>query len=886
MVSSIIWEKAQAIFEQAISLLPEDQQALLTESNIDEDVKAAVNALLNAHTMGTQLAFSPVLDQIPTALYKRSEESLKGTRLGAYVLTKKIAEGGMGEIFLAQRDDGEFQKQVVVKLIRHSLFNNEVHVRFQRERQILADLEHPNITRLIDAGKIDEHLYYVVMEYIQGENIYSYCRTHQLSVKQRVKLFLKLCSAVQYAHQNLIIHRDIKPSNVLVDSTGEPRLLDFGIATLVHNKASVSTEETIAYTQPRTPLYSSPEQINGNSATTATDVYALGVVLYEMLSGQRPFAHREAQPIELERAICQETPNNPSHALRKLIAAHQKSDKQTQIIEGINHSQAVQHISGDLDRIILKALAYESVLRYATVKELQLDLEAYLEGRPVIAVTPSVGYRIRKFITRHWVPVSMATVGFIAVISFTIITLFQSEQLRLERDLARQEQTKSTAVTDLLLNAYESSDPTITSGQDISAKTILDRSLEKIDDTLATQPDTQANLKVSMATVYQNLNDYDTAKRIAIEAVDILESLPGRQTNELARAHYILASIYQDTTEDDIGLEHVTRALNLLRSNNILNQELLLDAQLIQADLTWSIGSGNEAISLMRNSLDGHLRHYGPEHDKTINNQFMLATLLDSNNQSEEALSIAKQALGIQQKNYQSANHITASLLSLLANIHYWLDQSIEAEPFANQALNMRIEIFGETHYEVAKSLTVSAKIHAVNDNFDQAILELEKALVIFRELFDESDIRIALLLFNIGQHFLYGSEDIVTAEKYLLEAINKAEMHYTSPHINLAHLYHQTGNLYLKKQELTLAEKHYQQAIEIFFSKGDSEKGNTASVEIGLAEIYHLRGQDPLALDIIERASPILKERFGEHNQTYIRSRELWTEIQAKTPM
>ena len=374
-----------------------------------------------------------------------------GPRVGAYTLIREIGSGGMGTVYLAVRHDDVFDKRVAIKILKRGMDSDSIVRRFRNERQILASLQHPYIAGLLDGGTTAEGLPYFAMEYIEGQRIVDYSDAHLLDTSARIELFRKVCAAVQYAHQNLIIHRDIKPANVLVTPDGTPKLLDFGIAKLLNPELA---GETIALTaagpQLMTPEYASPEQVRGEPVTTATDVYSLGVLLYELLTGRRPYRLTSRTPAEIARVVCNSVPVPPSTAVTRTAEAAPAGDSPE--TGGVASSRALatdatrsadtdrlrRRLAGDLDNIVLKALSKEAPRRYASVDQFSEDLRRHLAGLPVIARKDTLGYRTAKFVRRNRGAVAAAIVLFLSLLAGVVGTTWQASEARRERARAEQ----------------------------------------------------------------------------------------------------------------------------------------------------------------------------------------------------------------------------------------------------------------------------------------------------------------------------------------------------------------------------------------------------------------------------------------------------------------
>ena len=408
------FQRCEELFHAALALEGAAREAFLEEAcATDRGLRAEVERLLSAHARAGDFIGSPAV--APPATWAGAEEGA-GRRIGPYSIVRELGRGGMGAVYLAERADGQYQHRVALKLIKRGMDTEQVLARFRSERQILASLDHPNIARLLDGGSTDQGLPFFAMEYIEGEPIDTYAGRAGLSVEDRLRLFLQVCGAVAYAHQNLVIHRDIKPLNILVTSEGTPKLLDFGIAKVLHPGG----EETSTVTSMRllTPEYASPEQVEGRHATTVSDVYALGVVLYELLTGRSPYRLRSRTPQEVVEAVRTTDPERPSQA---------GDDEKVR-----------RRLRGDLDTILLTALRKEPGRRYQSVEQFGADVRRHLEGMPVLARPDTFGYRAGKFVRRNRVPVAAGSLVVLALVAGTVATAYQAHQARVAQARAER----------------------------------------------------------------------------------------------------------------------------------------------------------------------------------------------------------------------------------------------------------------------------------------------------------------------------------------------------------------------------------------------------------------------------------------------------------------
>ena len=426
------------------------------------------------------------------AMQTDSDSRLIGQRLGTYEVLSEIGRGGMGAVYLAARADGHFDKKVAIKLLKRGTDTDEVLRRFHAERQILARLDHPNLARLLDAGTTDDGLPYFVMEYVLGIPINQYVAEHELLVPQRLKLFQAVCSAVSYAHQNLVIHRDIKPSNVLVTAEGEVKLLDFGIAKLVQPSDSEEASVTVTILRVMTPEYASPEQVKGEAVTTVSDVYSLGMLLYELLTGNRPYKLKGRTGDQITKAICEQEPERPSAAV-------------TQATRTNDREKVRRQLRGDLDNIVLKALRKDPSRRYGSVDQLASDIRRHLEGLPVGARKDTTAYRVSKFIQRHKLGVAAAATVTLALIGGIAATAWEAKQARKQREISEERFRDVRELAHSVLFDYHDQIATLPGSTPVRERLVKD-SLKYLD-RLAQKAGNDLSLQEELAIAYLKVGD-------------------------------------------------------------------------------------------------------------------------------------------------------------------------------------------------------------------------------------------------------------------------------------------------------------------------------------------------------------------------------------------
>jgi eukaryotic-like serine/threonine-protein kinase len=538
------WNRVKDLFQQALERKPGERAPFLAAACAgDDELNREVMDLLRAHEEAGSFLESPALSGL---------ESLEAsppprTRIGPYAILDELGQGGMGTVFLAARDDDAYRKKVAIKLIRSGADSEAIVRRFRTERQILANLSHPNIAALLDGGTTEDGLPYLVMEYIEGEPIPAYCARHHLSVAGRLELFRKVCGAVRHAHRNLVVHRDIKPGNVFVTTDGVPKLLDFGLAKLLDPEGNVLPEDlTAAHERLMTPAYASPEQLRGRQVTTASDVYSLGVLLYEILAGTHPYGDRRGDFSALVSAVCHEDPPPPSAAARTS--------------EGAAGAARARELSGDLDAIVLKAMRKEPGERYGSVDDLSADLEHYLERRPVTARRGSWAYVLGKGVRRHRVAIAA---GFAVVASLVAgIVLSRIEARRAER---RYTEVRDLATTYLFeFHDAISALPGATAAREL----VIRRGLEHLE-RLGAEAGTDPALKRELGRAYVRMGDLQSGGRVG-PTVSTLGDFPGAVRSYAAAVRFFedVSASPRATAGDRVAFASALVRLSVAQAHN------------------------------------------------------------------------------------------------------------------------------------------------------------------------------------------------------------------------------------------------------------------------------------------------------------------------------
>jgi eukaryotic-like serine/threonine-protein kinase len=516
-------ERLKDLFADASGLeAPERENFLASLGKEDPDAAAEIRSLLNAHTHAGDF-LSPLFP----VRSENTPDPRIGLSVGPYRVSRLIARGGMGEIYEAIRDDGAFDRKVAIKLMRYGASPEELQRRFAIERQTLARLEHPNIARLLDGGTLPDGIPYLVMEYVEGKRFDEYADEFHLTLEQRLAIFLQVCSAVQYAHQHLVIHRDLKPGNILVTPDGNAKLLDFGIAKLMHGNEPGIDDQTGTGQNPFTPEYASPEQLRGLDVTTSTDVYSLGVLLYKLCTGQKPYEFKSRLPHDIAATIIESEPSKPG-AREILIEASEGKER------------LHQKLAGDLGSVIMMALRKEPERRYLSVDQFARDIERYLDGMPVIARLNTFPYRAVKFIRRNKAAVSAALLVFFILCGSLAATLYQIQ-------VVKSEKAKTETINSFLKQFLNYANPIEHTAADSSHRTTMD---EMLDDAArrieregaSIQPEIRAELERTLAESYGGRSRYDLMYQHIRNFVAIEEQLYGKNDPKLLEARGLWAA--------------------------------------------------------------------------------------------------------------------------------------------------------------------------------------------------------------------------------------------------------------------------------------------------------------------------------------------------------
>ena len=689
------WREIEELYFAAEEMTPLERAAFLDERCAGrDDLRRKVERLLAAAETESDLVAEVVgraAKEVHGGEASVDGSVAKGQRFGPYRLLEVVGQGGMGTVFRAERDDGEFAREVAIKIIREGLARGDARRRFLQERQILARLDHPAVARLLDGGTTAEGHPYLVMEYVKGLPVDRYCDHHRLPIRRRLELFREICEAVHDAHGDLVVHRDLKPSNILVTEEGRPKLLDFGISKLLDEGAEAPAETTLGH-RVLTPEFASPEQLRDQPITTAVDIYALGLLLHRLLTGTGPYPVTPSSGIELRRAICEVEAERPSVAVRKLAGngagAEGEAAAAVAAARGTTAARLPKLLAGDLDHIVAKALRKEPRERYRSVDRLSTDVGRHLDGLPVEARRGGLRYRAGRFVRRHRTAVAATGAALLA------LTLGLVGQAR-EAQRANREALVSAQVVEFLTDLFDASDPTETLDA-TSVADLLHRAVQRVGSELEGQPLVQARLMSTLARVYHNRGLFGDALPLAQGVLERRsDQLPARHP-DIATAHLDVADNLRVLGRMDEAMPHYEKALELRRRH--FGEASLETAQVLN----------NTALNLIRR-----------------------AELAPAKDLLTEVLAIRRRAPG---QEYMVAQ--TLHNLALIANRtgDYAGVQDLTAESLAIKA-----EVLPENHPSKGRTLALRAGAQRELGEYAEAEAALRQALEIFRGAWDET---------------------------------------------------------------------------------------------------------------------------------------------------
>ncbi len=712
---------------------------------------------------------------------------MPGTVFGSWEIVSELGAGGMAEVFLARRIVGDFEQLAALKLIKRGVDTDEVVHRCRQERQILASLEHPNIGRLLDGGVSNDGRPFFVMERIDGA-----------SIDERLGLFLDVCRAVEHAHRKLVVHRDLKPSNILIDATGQVKLLDFGIAKLLDPASGQdAAPRTRTSVRVMTPEYASPEQVRGEPATTASDVYQLGLILYELLTGHRAQEFGDASLTEIERIVCEQMPPRPS--TRESTSAAPKRLR--------------RRLQGDLDNIVLKALRKEPDARYSSVAALIDDIERHLDGRPVAARQPTLGYRLSRFTRRHKVAVAAGVLVALSLVGGLAATMWQARIAGQERDNARREAETARSVSEFLISTFEVADPSEARGKSVTAVELLDSGTDRLKQ-LANEPDVQATMQSVIGRVYLSLGLYEPSRRLLAEALETRRARAEGPDPQVAE------------------------------SLDMLGQVLLEQ------------GTYDEAETQLRAGLAMRRALFGPTHEQVAVSLRHLSQLAHIKEDLKGSEALIEEALVIQRAIHGERNREVASLLKDLGMVRLQAGRKDEAADALEQSLGIRRSVLDVDHPEIADTLNSLGMVEQNRNKLDLAEAHYREAVAMRTRVLGRRHAQTSIARNNLAG-VLYQRGNYAAAAPIFEENLAVQKEALGADHPSVATSMNNLGFVYLTLGDMDRAEPLYREALRIRTAAYGEHHRTVATTRYYLARLLRDRKRLAEAEAMMRRAIP-----------------------------
>ncbi|MGA2537557.1 MAG: tetratricopeptide repeat protein [Terracidiphilus sp.] len=694
------WKLVDNLLQSALELAPERREEFLAEAcGSDSALVDEINSLLTSHRRAGDFLERPAMEIAARAMAADEAptfaQPLVGQVVSHYRILKLIGRGGMGSVWLAERCDGRFERKVAIKFISLSVLDAAGAERFKREGAILGKLSHPQIAELIDAGVTSTGEPFLVLEYVEGHPIDEYCDDNKLSVDARIRLFLDVLSAVAHAHSNLIVHRDIKPSNVFIRNDAQVKLLDFGIAKVLAEDAA-QAKLTAEASRVLTPQYAAPEQLTGNAITTATDVYLLGVLLFELLTGKHPTGTSLQSPADLVKSITETEARLASQAVTSANDTD-SSEKRRATPEKLHRV-----LRGDLDTIIAKTLKKKPEERYASVTALADDLHRFLKHEPIAARPDTLPYRMRKYVRRHLVGVAVAAALVALLAGFAVTQAVELRRITRERDRANR-------IADFMTGVFKVSDPNERVGDTVTARAVLDKAATDIDSSLSNDPDLKAQMMRVMGRAYLNLGIFSRAQGLFDRSIQIGGSFDAQSDRGTLQAMH---------------------------------------------DLAWALvqqGRLAEAEKLARKVLDLQRRVMGPDHPDTLGTMGELAFILCQEGNCAEAVKINREVLEKQKRLLGPDAYGTLTTMDNLAGMLHDSGQMEEAMVVQRESLDRHLRVLGPENIGTINAMLNFAELQRDTGQDDAAIKTLNDLMGVERRVLDPDQGEIAATKYDLA---------------------------------------------------------------------------------------------------------------------------------------
>lgn len=836
------WLRIREYFEHAIQLDGRQREDYLHKiGENDPQLVRELRSLLYAHQQTSPLD-APSENVLKNALDDFDDNKIRGMQIGAYQIKNRIGYGGMGDVFLAERCDGEFEHQVALKVLRNGLYSDEQIRRFRTERQILASLNHDNIARLYDGGVTENGLPYFVMELVEGEPIDHYCDNRSLGIAERIQLFMTVCYAVQTAHNKLIVHRDLKPSNILVTNSGSVKLLDFGISGMAEHGQSDELQARSGLL-PLSPSYASPEQVRGDPISTASDIYQLGMVLHELLTGVLPYDVSSSTRGTIEQIICEREPSLPSRNIKKLTADHKKEMKGLSPFD--KPEKLARQLRGELDAIIEKTLRKVPEHRYNSAGELAGELNRYLKNRPVKAHPDSIGYRSRKFLSRHRWGAAFSLLFIATLIGYAVTITSHSQRTQAALEQAHQEAEKSGQVIGFMMDMFEANDPAKAMGDTVTAAFLLEQGAEqaeKLDD----QPEVQGKMYEVIGNVYRQLDEYEQAHRYMEKSLDIAKVTEEGGSTQIADRFYSLGSITHQLGDYRKSDRYFEQAIQIYEDIAGHKSTEYAGSLYALANIRNVRGDYDQAEQMHRRALRMRIELEEENHLQTADSYHAVGYTLYLQDKFSEAYSYLNKSLGIYKKNDGAVSPAVAEVKANLSRVLQEKGEPEAAEQHLKQALDIRTGIFGEHHSQTGISIKALADFYRNQQQYAAAEARYLELYELIDDELGENHPLYRPVIQSLGN--LYMETDRPDeAEPMLREALSRLESVLNAQHPRVLAARRQLSKNLGQLNRFSEAESLLHQNLDIL-NEADTTARLKAEKKAALEQmvhIYHIWGRD-----------------------------------------
>ena len=822
------WDRIQSLFHQALELAPQDQRAFLErECAGDEALHDAVQAMLAEDSRSGSLLDRGVAHVAREMLGRGVPPSLQRERFGPYRITDVLGEGGMGVVYLGTRDD--LGSVAAIKILRDAWLSPARRERFSSEQRTLAHLNHPSIARLYDAGTLADGTPWIAMEYVEGVPLTEYCRERMSPLAERLRLFREVSEAVQHAHRHLVIHRDLKPSNILVTPEGRVKLLDFGIAKQLEN-VDTPVDQTRTGLRLMTPAYAAPEQLRGDRVGVHTDVYSLGVVLYELLVGRLPFDLSNRTPAEAELIIIEQEPGRPSAAARKE--------------PGSPNASGVRSVGGaawaDIDVLCLTAMHKDPARRYRTVEALVRDVDHFLRGEPLEARPDTIGYRARKFARRRWRETAAAATAFLIVVA---LVTFYTLRLTSARNDALAEAARAQRIQRFMLNLFQGGDEAVGPADSLRVVTLVDRGVREAR-ALDADVAVQAELYETLGTIYQQLGNFPRSDTLLRAALDQRTTRLGDRYAEIAASLVSLGTLRNAEARFDDAERLVRQGLEMARAHLPADHPVIARATAELGRVIVNRGEYAKAIPILEEAMglygsDTTTFDFRSNITELANSYFYTGQYARSDTINRRILALDRAAGG------ERHPHVADDLINLGA-IQFELGYFAQADTFYRQALDIIERWYGPNHAETASALTMLARSLISQKRLDEALAMVVRAKDIAERVYGPVHPRVASALNEVGRvAALQGKLDEAEAAFLRMTAIYKEI--YNDKHYYIGISLSNLAGVYYQRKEYQRAELLFRDAIRRYTHElsADHLLMGIARVRLGRALLAQRRFAD-----------------------------------------